>query len=42
MLLVPQLDFEITDNIEFQIGAGAGFSDEGTEPLIGVRAIYSQ
>jgi len=42
LLLMPQIDIEITDNVELQVGVGSGFSAEGTEPLAGVRAIYSR
>lgn len=42
LLLIPQIDREITDNIEIQIGAGVGFSEEGTEPLAAARLIYSR
>lgn len=41
-LLFPQLDYEITDQIELQLGAGPGFSAAGTEGLAGIRAIYSR
>ena len=41
-LLMPQFDVECTDNVEIQFGVGVGFSDEGTEPLAGLRAIYSR
>lgn len=42
LLLIPQVNREITDNIEIQAGVGVGFSDEGTEPLAAVRLIYSR
>lgn len=42
LLLMPQVDHEITDNIELQAGIGVGFSDEGTEPLAAARLIYSR
>ena len=42
LLLIPQIDFEITDHVEFQFGGGAGFSTEAVEPIIGTRLIYSR
>ncbi len=42
LLLMPQVDHEITDHIEIQFGVGVGFSDEGTEPIAAARAIYSR
>lgn len=42
LLLVPQVDRELTDNLELQTGVGVGFSVEATEPLIAMRLIYSK
>ena len=42
LLLMPQVDYELTDNFQVQCGAGAGFSKEGTEPLAAIRIIYSR
>lgn len=42
LLLMPQLDLEITDQIQVQMGIGPGFSDSGTKALAGIRAIYSR
>ena len=41
-LIIPQLDREITDNVEFQFGGGVGFSIDNTEPILATRLIYSR
>jgi hypothetical protein len=41
-LLLPQLDYELTDELQLQAGLGVGFSVNGTQALLGVRAIYSR
>ena len=41
-LLIPQLDFEITDHVQVQFGAGPGFSVDETEWLVALRVIYSR
>ena len=42
LLLMPQLDLEITDHVQIQSGFGPGFSESGTETFAVVRAIYSR
>ena len=41
-LLIPQIDREMTDNLELQIGAGVRFFNASTEPLAALRVIYSR
>ncbi len=42
LLLMPQVDVEITDHLELQCGIGPGFSAFDTEVLAGLRLIYSR
>ncbi len=42
LLLMPQVDVEITDHLELQCGIGPGFSASDTEVLAGLRLIYSR
>ncbi len=42
LLLIPQVNREITDHFEIQAGVGVGFSDEGTEPIAAARVIWSR
>lgn len=41
-LIIPQVDVELTDNMELQFGGGAGIYNGGTKPLVALRAIYSR
>ncbi len=42
LLLIPQVDREITDHFQIQFGTGVGLSSGSAEPLAAVRVIYSQ
>ncbi|MFO1092291.1 MAG: hypothetical protein U0992_03125 [Planctomycetaceae bacterium] len=42
LLVLPQVDYELTDCTQIQAGVGAGFTADGVTPYLGVRAIYSR
>lgn len=42
LLVLPQVDYELTDCTQIQAGVGAGVSADGVAPYLGVRAIYSR
>jgi len=42
LLLMPQLNCEITDHFEVQAGVGVDFTDADTVPLAATRIIYSR
>ncbi len=41
LLLMPQVDRELTDHFELQFGAGVGFIEDQQVPLSALRLIYS-
>jgi hypothetical protein len=42
LLLMPRLDYEVTDNFQIQAGIGVDFTAADTVPLPSVRVICSQ
>ncbi len=42
LLLIPQVDYNITDAWEVQFGGGVGFSRGESQPVLGMRLIYSR
>lgn len=42
VLLIPQIDFELTDHCELQFGGGVAIEADSTRPLLASRLIYSR
>ena len=42
LLLIPQIDLDLTEHWQLQVGGGAGFSAEGTEPMVALRWIFNR
>ena len=42
LLLVPQLNYEVSDHCEIQSGFGVGFLETETLPVFALRVIYSR